>query len=201
MQNISSVLNPRNLSVRYFEWFYELSIATKVFLSVCFAALTALSAIIRVQLPFTPVPITGQVMVVLLTGVVLGAGYGSLSQLIYVLLGTIGMPWFTAGQGGLFALLGPTGGYLIGFIPAAFIVGFLTHHFSKFRSFLVQFVIMILAISVIHLFGIIHFSLLLRTNLTTTLKMASLPFIIPDLIKALIVAYFSSYFLPRNYNC
>jgi biotin transport system substrate-specific component len=87
-----------------------------------FAALTALSARVQVRLPFTPVPVTGQVFCVLLAGAVLGPRLGFVSQVQYLAAGAAGLPVFAHG-GGPAALLGPTGGYLVGFPLAAAVVG------------------------------------------------------------------------------
>jgi biotin transport system substrate-specific component len=90
--------------------------------ATAFAALTAIGARVQVHLPFTPVPVTGQVFCVLLAGAVLGARLGFVSQVEYLAAGAAGLPVFAHG-GGLAALLGPTGGYLIGFPVAAAVVG------------------------------------------------------------------------------
>ena len=90
--------------------------------ATAFAALTAIGARVQVHLPFTPVPVTGQVFCVLLAGAVLGARLGFVSQVEYLAAGAAGLPVFAHG-GGLPALLGPTAGYLIGFPIAAAVVG------------------------------------------------------------------------------
>ncbi len=88
-----------------------------------FAALVAASAWVKIPLPFTAVPLTLQVFVVLLAGAVLGARLGAISLVVYVLLGAVGVPVFAGGGAGLAYLLGPTGGYVLGFVLAALIVG------------------------------------------------------------------------------
>lgn len=85
----------------------------------------ALCAQIAVFLPFTPVPVTGQTMGVLLTGALLGSRRGALSLLLYLAEGIAGLPVFSAGRFGLAFLLGTSGGYLVGFIAAAALVGWL----------------------------------------------------------------------------
>ncbi len=97
-------------------------VATEIALLSSFAALTAVGASVRFHLPFTPVPITGQVFAVLLAGLVLGARRGFLCQLEYLAAGAAGLPVFSHG-GGLPALLGPTSGYLVAFPLAAYTVG------------------------------------------------------------------------------
>jgi biotin transport system substrate-specific component len=88
-----------------------------------FAALTALGARVTIPLPFTPVPVTLQVLFPLLAGLLLGGKRGALSQAEYVAAGLAGFPVFAKGGSGLAYLFGPTGGYLLGFIAAAFVVG------------------------------------------------------------------------------
>lgn len=90
-----------------------------------FGTLTALGAQLAVYLPFSPVPITVQTLIVLLAGVLLGSKRGALSQLSYLAMGAGGLPVFAAGHSGPAYILGPTGGYLIGFVAAAFLTGFL----------------------------------------------------------------------------
>ncbi len=83
------------------------------------AVLTALATHVRIPLPFSPVPVTGQTMTVLIAGAMLGPVAGSLSQALFLALGATGMTVFAGG-----ALSGVTGGYLIGFVIAAALVGF-----------------------------------------------------------------------------
>ena len=80
---------------------------------------------VKIPLPFTPVPLTGQTFAVLLVGAALGAkrGFGSLS--LYLALGALGLPFFAGGQSGLAYMAGPTLGYLVGFALAAYVVGLL----------------------------------------------------------------------------
>ncbi len=85
----------------------------------------ALSAQVAIRLPFSPVPITAQTLAVLLTGALLGSRRGALSLLAYLAEGLAGLPVFSAGRAGLAHLLGPTGGYLIGFVAAAYLTGYL----------------------------------------------------------------------------
>ena len=88
-----------------------------------FAALTAAGAYIQIPIPFSPVPVTLQVFFVLLAGSMLKSKWGSLSMIVYTLLGIAGLPVFAGGSSGIGVLLGPTGGYIIGFILAAYIIG------------------------------------------------------------------------------
>lgn len=87
--------------------------------------LVALSAQVSIPLWFTPVPITGQTFGVLLVGALLGSRRGALALAAYLLEGAAGLPVFAEFRGGLPVLLGPTGGYLVGFVFAAGLVGWL----------------------------------------------------------------------------
>jgi biotin transport system substrate-specific component len=97
-------------------------------LSALFASLTAVGALIRIPIP--PVPITLQTAFVFLSGGLLGAGSGALSQCIYIGIGLLGIPVFSGG-GGIGYIFDPRFGYLIGFPAAAFIIGLLTKQCLK----------------------------------------------------------------------
>ena len=90
-----------------------------------FAALMAICSFISIPLGFTPVPVNLGTLGVFLTGGVLGRKYGTVSMTVYVLLGAVGVPVFAGFRGGLSVLVGPTGGYIIGYIAAAFLIGWL----------------------------------------------------------------------------
>ncbi|MEE9464514.1 MAG: biotin transporter BioY [Candidatus Neomarinimicrobiota bacterium] len=83
------------------------------------------SAQLTIHLPFSPVPITGQTFAVLLVGALLGSVRGGMVVLLYLAEGLSGLPVFAGGGAGPGIILGPTGGYLVGFVPAVIIVGFL----------------------------------------------------------------------------
>ena len=90
-----------------------------------FSLLIALSAQVAIPLPFTPVPVTLQTFAMLLTGCLLGSGRGALAAAAYVAEGSLGLPFFSGGTAGIAHLLGPTGGYLVGCVAAAFVAGLL----------------------------------------------------------------------------
>lgn len=92
-------------------------------LAALFAGLTALLAYVRIPLPFTPVPITGQTFGVMLSGLLLGPRWGAVAQVVYVLLGVVGLPVFAGGHAGPGVILGPTGGYLVSYPLAAAVTG------------------------------------------------------------------------------
>ncbi len=92
---------------------------------VGFALFTAAAAQVSFSLGFTPVPLTGQTFAVLLAGGALGSQRGAASQLLYVAMGAIGLPFYSDAKGGWEVATGSTAGYLVGFIVAAYFVGWL----------------------------------------------------------------------------
>jgi biotin transport system substrate-specific component len=112
-----------------FRAFYLVQLGSIIF----FALFTALTARVAIPLPFTPVPITLQVMLVLLAGLVLGPRAGAASQLVYLAAIAAGLP-IDARALGPAALLGPTAGYLVGFVPAAFVTGWLAGRLPDTRA-------------------------------------------------------------------
>jgi len=99
-----------------------------------FAALTTVGAWISLPLPFSPVPIVLANLFAILSGIILGKWLGSLSQVVYVLLGLAGIPVFANHTGGPSVLAGPTGGYLVGYILAAFTAGLLWERLPRLSS-------------------------------------------------------------------
>lgn len=145
-----------------------------------FVLLTALGAFVRIPLPFTPVPITMQTLFVLLSGLFLGKRDGSLSQIVYLSLGFIGLPIFATGSGATY-LLGPTAGYLLGFAIAPYIVGLIADQKSSYVKIALA---MIAGEAAIHSFGIINLSFFLKINLFQAFVLGSLPFIPGAILKA-----------------
>ncbi|OPX18568.1 hypothetical protein BXT86_00585 [candidate division WOR-3 bacterium 4484_100] len=155
----------------------------KLFLCLAVAGICGASAQIRIPLPFTPVPITGQVFVVLLSGIILNGLFGGISMLFYLVLGVVGLPWFAGGQSGF----GPTTGYIIGFIPASLYIGLLTERLNQ-RPGLLNLLGMIMpAVLIIYLFGATYLGFFMKLGFRTTLSLAVFPFIPVDLFKALVV--------------
>jgi biotin transport system substrate-specific component len=139
----------------------------------------------RISIPMEPVPFTLQPLAVLLAGMVLGARDGALSQLIYVALIALGLPLDARGIGQA-ALFGPTGGYLIGFIAAAFVSGLLIER-GETRLWQ-RWLAGVVGIAVIYLFGVPILMLTRGLDLSAAWTGGAAPFIVPDLIKALIAA-------------
>jgi len=151
-------------------------------LVVAFVVITAGFARVSIPLPFTPVPITGQTFSVLLTGAVLGSRRGSISMILYVVAGAW-LPVYSGGTSGVFWSLA-SGGYLLGFIPAAFIVGYLSEQ-GWDRGFKIIFA-MIIGNAFIYIPGLMQLSLFVPDG--KTLSMGLYPFITGDIIKLLLVS-------------
>ncbi len=106
-------------------WLRQRGLAERLVVLAVANLLLVACAQVRIPLPFTPVPITGQTFGVLLAGAWLGSRYGAAVVAAYLAEGLAGLPVFAGWKGGLTPLLGPTGGYLVGFLGAAFLVGWL----------------------------------------------------------------------------
>ncbi|MFA5090560.1 MAG: biotin transporter BioY [Candidatus Omnitrophota bacterium] len=151
-----------------------------------FVVLTAIGAFVRIPLPFTPVPLTLQTFFVLLSGAFLGANLGASAQAIYVILGLAGVPVFNSGGFGLTHLMGPTTGYLLGFILSALFVG----RFIKYSkdNILAALGIFILADFILLFCGTLWLKIILGYPFMRLLKMGFFPFILPDIFKAFLAA-------------
>jgi len=158
--------------------------------TTAFAALTALGARVQFHLPFTPVPITAQVFCVLLAGGALGGRLGFVSQAEYLAAGVVGLPVFAQGGGPQY-LLGPTGGYLLGFPFAAFTVGAVCGLLG--RRGVGPFLAALCGVVVIHLLGACWYVVWSRAvggegSLPMALAQAVYPFVGVDLVKASLAA-------------
>ncbi len=150
---------------------------------VGFAVLTAVAAQWRIPLPFTPVPITGQTFAVLLAGAALGVRAGAASQLLYVAMGAVGLPVFSGARGGWEVVTGATGGYLVGFVVAAAVVGALAErrHDRHFSTTLSAFVV---GSFVIYAFGTTGLMWAANMNPTEAIVKGVAPFVFGDVLKA-----------------
>jgi biotin transport system substrate-specific component len=154
-------------------------------LVVGFALLTALAAQITIPLPWTPVPVTGQTFAVLLAGATLGWRAGGASQLLYVALGAIGLPFYQGGASGWSYASGATGGYLVGFVVAATLVGLLAERRAD-RSVVTSIPAMLAGTAVIYLFGVTWLAHTLGADASTALEKGLLPFIVGDALKLVV---------------
>ena len=149
--------------------------------------LIGLCAQVKIWLWFSPVPITGQTFAVLMIGALLGARRGSLCVLAYLIEGAVGLPVFAGvGGGGLTVLLGPTGGYLVGFIAAAYITGLLAEK-GWDRRVVTTILAMVLGNAAIYVFGLLWLCCLMGVN-KTVLVVGLYPFIVGDSLKIALAA-------------
>jgi len=144
----------------------------------------ALSALVVIPLPFTPVPLSLQTFAVLLTGAALGSRRGALSMVLYLLAGVAGVPWFSAHQSGwAFASFG----YVVGFVAAAWLVGRLAEAGAD-RKALKTAGMMVLGNVVIYAFGVAGLMAYTGMDLGTALAKGVAPFLVGDLIKIAVAA-------------
>ncbi len=149
-----------------------------------FSAFVALTA--QVELPLWPVPITLQTLGVVFTGAVLGSGRGALALLLYLAEGAAGLPVFAGGASGVAYMLGPTGGYLVGFVVAAGVVGWLAER-GWDRRLIWTVLAMVVGNLAIYAFGVSWLAVYLG-DLQTALVKGALLFVIGDLVKIAIAA-------------
>jgi len=187
----------KNLRYNFFKWRFETNYVNKFVLAFSFALLTAMLAQIKFYLPGNIlVPITGQTFAVLLVGVILGR-WGVISQIMYVGLGAMGLPWFAN-------VTGSTIGYLIGFIIAALFLGFITDKFVKSRRFSIMLLLMLFTTFVlIYIPGLTYLyfymnSLGIMVSINELLAIAVIPFIAGDIIKALAAALIANAIIPKR---
>jgi biotin transport system substrate-specific component len=148
--------------------------------------LIGLSAQVAVGLPFSPVPVTGQTFAVLMAGLLLGARRGSLCVLVYLVQGIAGLPVFAAApKAGPAVLLGPTGGYLIGFLAAAYLTGLLAER-GWDRHVFTTILAMTVGNAVIYLCGLIWLSML--AGIKAAVVTGLLPFVAGDILKLALAA-------------
>ena len=149
------------------------------------ALVLSLSAQLAVRLPFSPVPITMQTLAVVLTGVVLGSMRGAVSAASYLAAGSMGLPVFANGAAGIAYLAGPTGGYLFGFIAAAWLTGFLAEN-GWDRKVWTSVIAMTLGTAVIFAFGLSWLGIFVGYD--NVVAMGLVPFIPGAVIKLAIAS-------------
>lgn len=165
-----------------------MEIRDTVFIALFAAIMAALAVFPPITLPLVGVPVTAQSLGVMLAGGILGAVRGGLSIVLFLVLVAIGLPLLSGGRGGFGVFLGPTGGFLIGWIVAAFAIGFLTERFWRHLNFGVAFAICFVGgVVVLYAIGVPWSARVASIPLWTALT-GSLPFIPGDIVKCLIAA-------------
>lgn len=154
---------------------------SRLHLLVRTAVMTAVTCVLApLSIPIGPVPLSLTTLVIYLTLYLLGWRMAALSCLTYLLLGLAGMPVFSGFAGGLGKLLGPTGGYLIGFLPMAILAGVIV---EKSRSRILQLLGLVAGTAVCYALGTAWFCMEAETGLGEALGLCVFPFIPGDLIK------------------
>lgn len=197
-------------NVRYlvFQRRHALSLANKIMLSLGMACVTGLLAQVRIILPWTPVPITGQTFAVLLSGVLLGRLWGGVSQILYIIIGVAGVSWFSSGTGGYIALVGPTGGYLMGFILASLFIGYFTDRYIRARGFFPMIGLMTIAnFILIYVPGMLHLAFWYYCvkgtvpSLQQLFLIGAMPFFFGDTVKIMLAAVVTKVITPKKSYC
>jgi len=151
-----------------------------------FGALTAVGSLIVI--PVQPVPITLQTMFTSLAGVMLGGYTAALSQVVYVLLGLIGLPVFAGGKAGLGTLFGPSGGYLIGFIAGAYIIGKIAEQKEKPGLAWIG-LALVVGNAVMYVLGITQLTIVAHLPWMQALMLGFVPFLAGDVLKLAAAAW------------
>ena len=196
---ISVALNQTKFEV--FRWRDQAGLPWKITMAALMAAVVGLLAQVRVPLPFTPIPLTGQTFGVLLAGVLLGKKWGGASLGIYAVLGIIGVPWFNGATSGLTA----TAGYLVGFILASLFLGYFVDKMPDKGSFNRMFGLMLFAsIVLVYVPGLLWLGKWLNlvkgmpTGLLSVISLGAAPFIAGDILKTGLAAAIAIKILPRK---
>ena len=153
--------------------------------AVC-SGIIAIGAQLELRLPYTPIPITGQSLSVVLCGLLYGRKIAVAGTIAYLIEGLVGLPVLSGGGSGVHHLVGPTGGYLIGFIPAAFIAG-AARDKGLVRSPLGVFTTVLASSIPIFAFGVCRIWML-TGNLGAALSAGLYPFIPGDFVKAIVAS-------------
>jgi biotin transport system substrate-specific component len=159
----------------------EIESIIKIFL---FSFLMFIGSLIKIYLPWTPVPITLQTFFLFISVYYLNPKEIGISQSIYILAGLIGLPVFAAGLTGMVALIGPTAGYLLGFIIAGVVMALFKEKISNLKIFW----LFIFGMIIYLFFGALHLIVFYKISINAALKTAIIPFIPGDILK-IIAAY------------
>lgn len=159
----------------------------KMTLCGLFAATTAVLS--QIAIPLQPVPISLSLLSVYIAAAMLGPLYGAISQSVYVFVGMVGLPVFSGFRGGLPALLAPTGGYIIGYIIAAFVGGLIAR--SAKGRILPTVIAFIAACITCHAFGTAYFMYITHTDFIGAMSLCVLPFLPGDILKIALAAVVS----------
>ncbi|HYY47967.1 MAG TPA: biotin transporter BioY [Thermoplasmata archaeon] len=222
----ATITRVRTATYHFYRWRYESAFLVNLGLAGLFACLTGFGALVKVYLPWTPVPITGQLFFVLASAVVLGKHFGGLSQILYALVGVLAVPWFAGpntnpqplfdgvpglyrGAGGVAIISGPTFGYILGFILTATAIGWAVDSRVRYRRPASLGLLLLAGIGLVYLLGAGWFYAWWTTGFGLAasrgglsfgdlMVRAVIPFVPLDLVKAGIVLGIGSLILPNR---
>lgn len=163
-----------------------------------FAAITVVGAKISINLPFVPASL--QLVFCCFAGVLLGARLGMLSQLIYMIIGLIGIPVFSKPVAGPQYILQPTFGYVLGFVLAAFVVGLIMEHFKNPFAAIFTGIFVDYLVGVSYMFLIVNVYMGKAMTIQTVLKVGVMPFIAKDIIGGIVVSLVATAVMPALKN-
>lgn len=165
-------------------------------LTLCAVMAAVMCVLAPISIPIGPISITGGTLAIYLTVYLLGGIWGTVSTLVYLLVGMVGLPVFSNYMGGISRLAGPTGGYLVGYIPMALLAGTVVElSLRRFRgqgkkgaalALALQFLGMVLATAVLYAFGTAWYCIQAGVDLQKALAACVIPFIPWDLIKMVV---------------
>lgn len=174
-----AVLAPRFVDARM------LPLMSQILLVLAGSMLLALSAQFAFRIPISPVPVTGQTLVVLLIGMAYGSRLGAATVLAYLVEGGMGLPVFANGTGGWLVIMGPTGGYLIGFVMAAFALGRLAER-GMGRGPMSTALAMVIGTMIIYAFGVVWLGQFIGFD--KAIAAGVMPFLYGDVLKLTVAA-------------
>ncbi|MBE6881312.1 MAG: biotin transporter BioY [Ruminococcaceae bacterium] len=171
----------------------------KIAICAMLTAVTALISLISIPMP-SAVPISLQCFAVALCGYFAGSLMGTISVMTYIAIGLVGLPVFAGFRGGFAVLLGPTGGFIIGFIPLCLLCGGfgIPIRKKKYRHIL-KIAMGLIGLSLCHLCGIVFFYFIMNADITTAFLASSAPYLIKD-IACIIAGYFVGEILKKAIN-
>ncbi|MTT31172.1 hypothetical protein GMB86_03975 [Terrilactibacillus sp. BCM23-1] len=161
-------------------------------ISLFVAVMIVFGTLPTIQIPFIPVPFTFQMIGVMLVGSILGARKGFIAMLVFIILIAAGCPFLSGGRGGLAVLLGPTGGYVLSWPIAVFVIGLITDHIKVMKLVVIQYYFAILVgIFTIYFSGVLWLSIYNHLPLNSVIAGNSILFVL-DLVKAALCATLAS---------
>ena len=151
-----------------------------------FAALTAVLGLVSIPLPFSPVPITGQSLAVMLAGCILTTRQAGFALLTFLLVGAVGVPVYAGGTGGFGIIAGPRGGYLIGYLLGAMLISYLKGNGNNIWRLAMANIVG--GIGLVYLVGVVWLAVVTGMDVQKALAIGALPFIPGDLIKVVVAS-------------